>query len=1776
MAGDQAGQARDEAARGSSGAAGEAVAIIGMSCRFAPDLSSPGALWSYLLQGGSKVTEMPARRWEPYESASPEATSILRRATRKGSYLADIEGFDAEFFQITPREAEFLDPQQRILLELAWEALCDAGVPGLSLANTEAGVFVSANSNDYGRRLLEDISRTGAWAVNGTTYYGMANRISYFLDLRGPSIAVDAACAGSLAALHVARQSLLLGETPVAIVGGINIMASPALVVALDAAGATAPDGRSKAFDVSANGYGRGEGAAVMVLKRLSDARRDGDPVRALILGSGVFQDGRSDGMMAPRSSAQEHMLREVYQRSGVSPAAVGYVEAHGTGTQLGDSAETRALGAVLGAARAAGDPLPFGTLKPNIGHVEAASGIAGVMKAVLAMEHSVIPASLHEQENPALDLGRSGLRLVARPTPWPANGSPRIAGVSSYGVGGTIAHLILQEAPVTWPGPRPAPAAEPASGAGRPVLVPLSAATQQGLRALADDTAQWVRGNPDVPLTSIAYTLARRRSHLTWRCAVVATGHDGLADALSGIADDQRSPAAAAGRAAAPADPVWIFSGHGAQWSGMGQELLRDEPVFAQTIGALQPVFAAELGWTPRQLIEAGGPWTVTRVQAMTFAMQVALAQTWRAWGLRPAAVIGHSVGEIAAAVVAGALDLEDGARFSCRRAAALEAVAGRGAMALVGLPFAEAERLLAGRSDVVAAISASTASTVVSGDADGVDALVEQLRAEGTEARKVNTDVAFHSPHVDEVLAVVGAAARRMSARRPDITIYSTATDDPRSTMPREGTYWETNLRAPVRFAQAVQAALDDGERLFIEVSSHPIVAHSVTETVHAAGVTDAVVCGTLRRGHPEIESMLTSLARLHCAGAQVDFPIEGGLVPAPGVRWQHRPYWIFPDTAVDGSGRGHDPDTHTLLGGVTTVSGAPAQRVWETHLDLSNRPYVQDHKVVGVETVPASVVINSFVAAATLPGGTSAGLTDIVLRTPLAATPPRVVQVVLDGDRARLASRVRREDSDGESGQEQEWITHATASVVAEPVVGSRPMEPAAAIRARCPDQWTWARVDGIFRNMGVEGYTFPWVVEELRRNDVEQLAIVTIDHQPKLHPSSWTAVIDGALTVSGVLVTKENSSVLRTSSHLASIAFRGDPPARIVVHTTRSAAAPDTTIDVLVADESGTVICEATGLRFTQVQDRPGGVAAPRQLVHELTWAPAELPAGETPPALTGPVLLLGDDAVTVPLQLALERLGARCRRLATAADLPDPVGGVLAVSPPQRLPGESAEQAAERCSLALLDAEQELGRRLTPGARSPRLWCLTRGVRGVEGEDALAHAPLWGISRIIAGERPDLWGGVVDLAGDLPPADAADLLLRLWGGSDTAEDVVSLTAHGAAVARLERISRETGTETLRCRPDGSYLITGGLGGIGLEVARYLVERGARRLVLMGRRGLPPRAEWAAAQDPATRERIDAVLELEALGATVRILAVDVSDAAAVTAALGPSAFDLPPIKGIIHLAGAVSDARVDLTESAGLHATFTPKAAGAMVLHRLFPPGSLDFFVLFSSCGQLARLTGQASYAAANSFMDALAALRHASGHAETRSLAWAQWRGIGMGETTAGTTILEAEARGLGGISAGEAFRAWEFADRFAAPYQVIFRLLPEHSLRVFAELTELNEEAEATALTTVVDWSALSGAELGARVLAEVHEQVAAELNLSVSDVDIYRPLVEMGVDSVLIVGLRVRLHRRFGIDLPPTILWSSPTVHALAEFLADELSPDTAEPSPESAHVG
>ncbi len=1748
----------------------DAIAVIGMSCRFSPDLDTPEKLWDFLADRRNHVTDMPARRWDPYASSSPQATAVMRTTTRKGSFLDDIEGFDADFFGITPREADFLDPQQRITLELAWEALGNAGLPPSALRGTEAGVWVAANSNDYGRRLLEDIPRTGAYAVNGTTYYGIANRVSYFLDLRGPSVAVDTACAGSLTALHLACQSLRLGETPLAIVGGINIMATPALFVALDAAGATSPDGRSKAFDKAADGYGRGEGAGVTVLKRLADARRDGDPVLAVILASGVFQDGRSDGMMAPNSEAQEHMLREVYRRAKVAPDTVGYVEAHGTGTPVGDREEATALARVFGVDRPADDPCLVGSIKPNIGHTEAGSGIAGVIKTVLALQNSEIPPSLHDEPSPSIDWKSAGLKLVDQQVPWQRNGSPRRAGVSSYGVGGTIAHLVLQEAPAADAAPS-TPAAEAA-----PTVYPVSAMADPGLKALAGQVADWLDANPQASAASIGHTLGLRRAHLPQRAAVVASSPAELAAQLRRVAAGDRGPGLASRRAIAgeQSGAVWVFSGHGAQWAGMGRGLLRDEPVFAAGIDALGEVFAAELGATPREMLAQDTPWSTAQVQALTFAVQVALADVWRNYGLEPAAVIGHSVGEIAAAVIAGVLDRQAAARFACRRAAALQELEGRGAMALVSLTYDEVARHLDGRTDVVAAISASPGSTVVSGDVEAVRALAAQWRAEELTVFDVDTTVAFHSPQVSDILARVRAGAAELRPQPATIALYTTALTDPRSAAPRDQEYWATNLREPVRFAEAVAAAAEDGYRCFLEVSTHPVVTYSIREALDHAGVEDYATVGTLRRDQDERTTLLTGLAELHCSGVPVDWPrmyAGGELLGLPVMAWQHRPYWIFPDAnSGSGLGGGHNPESHTLLGGRLSVSGAPARQVWQTYLDLNCRPYPQSHEVVGVEITPAAVLIDTFVTAATK-AGTVPALSDVVLRTPVSVVPPRVVQVVLAENSIRMASRLA---DDGGDHDEREWITHCTANIepIREEITGRLDID---AVRTRCYEESGWQKVDNMFRTMGVGGYAFPWDVEELRHNREEQLAVITIEPGAD-RARSWAHVIDGALTISAVVVTPEDARRLWMSCHIGSVAFQGEPPASISVHSRRSPRSPQDTVDVEVADQNGDIVLVVQGLRFSAIQDEFGAVAAPRDLVHEIAWRPLE-PASVTERPVRRAVLV----GAGTPAQLLgrhLAEAGVETEQVSSADDLMPSMlerAEVVLVVPPAET-AEDTDVAAEDAAWSLIRSAQRLSQvhqASTGKGTRPRLWCVTHGVRTATREESLKHAPLWGVSRIVAGEHPELWGGTVDV--ESVDADTTGRLLTLLRTAAGAEDVISLGEDGPETPRLTQIERASDAPMLQCHPSGTYLITGGLGALGRAVGQWLIERGARRLLLAGRRGLPPRAQWGEVRDARTRRVIEDVTALEALGATVRVVALDITDAEQVATALHPSTHGLPPVRGIIHAAGVVRDAMVDKVDRAGLHDVLGPKATGALVLHRLFPPGSLDFMVFFSSCGQFARLTGQTSYAAANSFLDTLAAHRQADGRTDTVSMGWTAWRGVGMSEAIAGT-IAEANARGLEAISPAEAFRAWSFADRFRTPYHAVLRVLPVPAgaprVPMFRDLAAIDAQSgDGGGAGAEVDWAGLTVEELREIATTGVREQVAAELNLTPEGIDNKRPLVELGVDSVMTVALRVRLQRHYGIDLPPTILWAAPTVAALATYIIELKRP--AEPADDDA---
>ncbi|MFI5472640.1 acyltransferase domain-containing protein [Streptomyces cacaoi] len=854
----------------------EPVAVIGVGCRLPGGVRGPADYWRLLGDGTDAIGPVPADRWRDF-TAFPPAD-----APAYGGYLDDIAGFDADFFRITPREATVMDPQQRMLLEVVHETLDHAAVPAATLAGSATGVFVGVCSPEYGQLTGARAAAVDPWAPAGAALGVTAGRLAYVLDTRGPSMAVDTACSSSLVAVHHACVSLRTGESDLAIAAGVNLLLSPVVGVAFARAGALAPDGRCKPFATAADGIGRGEGCAAVLLKRLSDAERDGDRVLAVVRATAVNSDGRSNGLLAPNPAAQQALLSSAYARAGLAPAHIDYVEAHGTGTPLGDPIEAGALDTVLGPGRDRDQPLLLGSVKGNLGHLESAAGIAGLVKTVLALHHDRIPPSLHCAHGSALDGVR--LRVVTEPEPWPRYGGTATAGVSAFGFGGTNAHAVLEEwRPDTLP---PPPAEEPAAR-----LHLLSDVDTERVRDTAARLAGWLRtpGGRAARPADVARTLAGRTGRGPVRAAVVARDREELADALGALAQDRPHARVLTGdRDRVGRGPVWVFSGYGSQWPGMGRRLLAEEPAFAAAVEKLDAQLAVACGFSLHDRLASGAALDRVEIaQPVLFGLQLALAELWRSYGAEPAAVIGHSLGEVAAAVCAGALDVSDAARVIAVRARLLGGLHG-GAMAVVDLDDGELADLERDFPGVQVAVHSSPRQKVVTGDEDAVTRLVRRLEERGRAARAMRVVGAGHSPQVDPLLPELTDALVDVRGRAARVPVYSTVLDDPRGDCRFDAAHWAANLRRPVRLDRALAAAAADGHTAFVEISPHPVLARPVTDTVPGA-----LAVGTLRRDADGCAGFLSELGALYAAGLPLPRP-PGRVVDMPAPRWRHTRYW------------------------------------------------------------------------------------------------------------------------------------------------------------------------------------------------------------------------------------------------------------------------------------------------------------------------------------------------------------------------------------------------------------------------------------------------------------------------------------------------------------------------------------------------------------------------------------------------------------------------------------------------------------------------------------------------------------------------------------------------------------------------------------------------------------------------------------------------------------------------------------------------------------------
>ena len=867
----------------------ESIAIIGVGCRLPGDVNGPDALWEFLTERRSAVTTVPEDRWQAFDDGAPHTAQALAETTRWGSFLGDIAGFDADFFGITPREANFIDPQQRLMLEVAVEALEHAGIPADSLQRSQTGVFVGACASEYGFLASRDLSQVEAWTGTGGALSIIANRLSYFLDLRGPSLTIDTACSSSLVAVHLACQSLRAGQSDLALAGGVNLLLSPVVTRSFDQAQAMSPTGACHAFDAAADGYVRGEGCGVVVLKRLSDAVRDGDRVLAVVRGSAVNSDGRSNGLMAPSPAAQAAVIRAACADADAEPAQIDYVETHGTGTLLGDPIEARALGAVYGRGRQPDAPLLVGAAKTNLGHLEAAAGIVGLIKAALAVQRGEIPPNQHfDNPNPHIPFDELCLKVVDEVTRWPATGQPRCAGVSSFGFGGTNAHVVLEQAPQA---PRHLPMAKPAV-----TTLVVSGKNEERLAAAAENLADWLSGaGVNVPLADVAHTLNHHRTHQTTFASVCAADRDTAVAGLRALASGEPATGVV-GPHPGPcgSGTVFVYSGQGSQWAGMGRQLLEDEPAFAAAVAELEADFVAEVGFSLHDVLASGQELTgIDRIQPVLVGFQLALTALWRSYRVEPDAVIGHSMGEITAAVVAGALSPAEGFRVIARRSELMSRLGATGAIALLELDASATAMMIEDFPEVSVAVYASPRQTVVTGPVEAVDALVAAVSQQNIFARRVNVDVASHHAMMDPILPELREALADLTPGFPVIPLISTV--EGADAAPQfDADYWVANLRHPVRFADAVAEA-GASHCTFVEISPHPLLTRAISDTLEVSGNAHHHSLGTLLRDAHDTVEFHTNLNATHTTRPPLGEHPAGPNPVLPPTPWRHTKHWI-----------------------------------------------------------------------------------------------------------------------------------------------------------------------------------------------------------------------------------------------------------------------------------------------------------------------------------------------------------------------------------------------------------------------------------------------------------------------------------------------------------------------------------------------------------------------------------------------------------------------------------------------------------------------------------------------------------------------------------------------------------------------------------------------------------------------------------------------------------------------------------------------------------------
>lgn len=1757
------------------------IAIVGIGCRFPGGVSSPETFQELIFNGIDAITEVPEDRWSKQHFYAQEHVDGKAR-TKWGGFIDAPHQFDAPFFGYTPVEVASMDPQQRLLLEVFWESMEDAGINPYLLKGSNTGVFIGAFTLDH---LINETSHSNWDSINAHTAPGsmmtlLSNRISYLFDLNGPSITLDTACSSSLIAVHLAVQSILNGECDSAVAGGVNLMLNPGITIAESKANMLSPTGRSRSFDSQADGYVRGEGAGLVVLKPLAQAVEEGDRIYAVIKGSATNQDGKGQGQTVPNGLAQQALVEKACAIAGIHPNEIQYVEAHGTGTPVGDPIEANALGNVLGKDRTAGDMCYLGSVKSNFGHTEAAAGVAGLIKTALCMKQGKLPKIVHfKQANAKIDFAELHLKPLTELSDWPNSGKTKLAGVNSFGFGGSNCHIILGGAPEL--------SATPGSSTPSQLKLPISAKSETALKVLVERFIALL-SKTQVSPAIVCANAARLRAHHEHRVVVTGKDQQALIHSLQAYLNADVVPSVSASTVVQvpkgqSLKTTMVLSGMGPQWWAMGRQLLESEAVFAKTFADCDKAFARLTSeWSLKQEFTANkaeSRMQETQIaQTSNFALQVSLAELYRSRGVTPDILVGHSVGETAAAYISGSLSLEDAALVVFHRSRLQQTTKGSGGMLAVGVDYEKAQALISAVADkvAIAAINGPTAITLA-GDIAALEAIAAELEEQKIFQKFLRVEVPYHSPVMDPLKEEFLAAVQSIKPQVPHTTLYSTVTGARIQGAEQTPEYWWRNLRDSVYFSDAINHIIhDENSLLFYEVGPHPVLGGSINQLLQTKN-SPAVVLSSLRREEDEQALFEKSISDLYVNGFAVDWSVTQAAVDKtlrlPLYPWQKKSYRSESDSTLNwlqGDNRG------VLLG---RKIAAPTP-TWALSLRGPQLAYLFDHNVQGNAIFPAAGYVEMALEAInSLYDRLSFSVHNLVLKKAifLSERKPVTLKIVLSQDHSQFNIYSRSHDTDS-------WQHNGSGELqLANPIPPGQRM-------AKWDPHADMIAKDSVFSQLQNKGFQYGpqfQLIQRIQRAGLRlhaELEALPPTPDYHLHP----AILDAGLQAILLTASYENRTFLPTS--LRSIEQYAPLEGKLTICAQLVAQSADHIVgEATFYNEEGLAVLVLAGVEARPI-DTVNAHGDESHWVQQVDWQEADQNNGEVRDRgdwiifsdhgslgpKVGQLLFENGNASSVFTQgqkldlkigeAPMSNVNAFIQLLAANVNAKNilwlwPLEGVE--QEPNAHNIAAAQQVGVYSLLALIKAIEASGRNI-------KIWPVTRGMNAIGSEPLyLQNATLAGFSRVLSNqELPGKWQPVIDLDSLHDPIEAERLVQELLG--DEHKEEVALRNGKRYVARLVPHKKPLNPLKPKFSTDSSYMITGGLGDLGALYAEYLIAHGANNLVLQIRTALPPREQWASI-DPASRlgNQIQKLQTLEASCAQVKTVTTDITNADALLAMAAQHVNEgHPPIRHVVHCAGVVRDKLLASITDEDFDAIYQAKVYGSWAIHEALGD-QLESYLMFSSYASVYGAAGQSNYASANSFMDSLAHYRRAQGR-PALAINFGPWTGLGMAKHL----DLDAYFANLGiqpitrtsGLKLFRYLHRYNSAGALVAPTdwtkaQQLFPMgVPGMMTDLLPDQTEDHRQVDSRDIKALL--ASTQGEERIFILTDFLQQQLALTTKIDAEQLNTKVGILDLGLDSLLSTTFKFKIESEIPVNVSLLDLLKGPSLELLAAQIAESLT--------------